>query len=104
MPRAEMERRLGSGERYVDIADHFGVERWTVRRRALGFGLEARRSSPQGELPSADGLALVLKHADIPLTEIARAFGVRVKSLKAAARAHGLPTDVEGRAALGGRS
>lgn len=106
MPRAELERRLGAGERYAEIAAECGVERWTVRRRAHGFGLEAPRRAAlaAGPLPDADGLRLLLSNTGIPLAAIARAYGVSVDTLKGAARSHGLPYDVAGRAALGGRS
>lgn len=103
MPRAELERRLGAGERYAEIAAECGVERWTVRRRANGFGLETpRRATPAaGVLPGADGLRLLLSNTGIPLAAIARTYGVSVDKLKSSARAHGLPFDVAGRAALG---
>lgn len=100
--RAELQRRLETGERYSEIGRAYGVSRVVVRRRAHAFDLvaELRAPRPDAPPPSEAGLRMALAHADIPLNRIAAAFGVHPNIVKRAAKSYGLPIDPAGRAAL----
>lgn len=95
-PRAVLRRLLDAGETQVSIARLHEVPEHCVRYRCAQFGLR----KPRGKAPGRDALVMALSHADIPMTEIARAYGVQPSTVAKAAKRHGLPTDEDGRRGL----
>lgn len=95
-PRAVLRRLLEAGETQASIGRLHDVPEHCVRYRIRQFGL----GKPRGTAPGRDALAMALAHADIPVREIARAFGVKASTIHSAARRMGLPTDERGREAL----
>lgn len=94
---AVLRRHLADGEGYAAIARRYDVLENTVRYRCRRLGL---RELVNGRAPSEAALRMALSHSDIPLTQIARAFGVEYETIRKAARLHGLPTHQVGREQL----
>lgn len=95
-PRAVLRRLLDAGETQASIGRLHGVPEHCVRYRCRQFEL----GKPRGKAPSRAALVMALSHADIPMTEIARAYGCKPSTIAKAAARHGLPTDERGREAL----
>lgn len=94
VPVATLRRHLADGETYASIGRLYDVGENSVRYRCRMLGI---RPLVNGKRPSEVALRLALSHPTISLGEIGRAFGCEGNTVRVAARAYGLPTDVRGR-------
>lgn len=94
---AVLRQHLAAGEGYAAISRRYDVCENAVRRRCRLLGL---RDLVNGKAPGEAALRMALSHSDIPLKQIARAFGVEAQTIKRAARLYGIPTDEIGRERL----
>lgn len=94
---AVLKRHLAAGEGYAAIARRYDVGENAVRYRCRKLGL---RELVNGRAPNEAALTMALAMSDVSIERIAQAFGVEARTIWAAARAYGLPTDERGREAL----
>lgn len=97
VPPAELRRHLAAGETYASLSRRYDVGENAIRYRCQRLGL---RELVNGKAPGEQALRMALSHSDISIKQIARAFGVEGRTIWAAARRYGLPTDERGREAL----
>lgn len=98
-PKSELRRLLDEGEGYASIGRLHGVAENRVRYRVTKLGIRGTKQ-PQGAMPTEAALRLALRHPDLTLKQIARAFGCQAETITRGARRYGLPTDRRGRLAL----
>ncbi|HEV2545318.1 MAG TPA: hypothetical protein VGU70_21430 [Methylobacterium sp.] len=94
---AVLRQHLREGEGYAAIARRYDVGENAVRYRCRKLGL---RELVNGRAPNETALTMALAMRDVSIKRIAQAFGVEARTIWAAARAYGLPTDERGREAL----
>lgn len=92
-----LRQHLRDGESYAAIARRYEVAEGVVRYRCRRLGL---RELVNGRAPGEQALRMALSHSDISIKQIARAFGVEGRTIWAAAKRYGLPTDEIGRERL----
>lgn len=94
---AVLRQHLQDGDGYAAIARRYEVAEDVVRYRCRRLGL---RELVNGKAPNEAALRMALAMSDVSLKRIAQVFGVEARTIWAAARRYGLPTDERGREQL----